>query len=83
MPADQQTKLTPQEAFDTKYITAAEVARQVGVTRPALLYAIKNNKIPQPIIAGETGMHLWERETMTPFLEVWKNVINFRKGGAQ
>lgn len=69
-----------QREFDEKYITASEIMKDLGITRPTLYYARSNNKLPAPIVLNDGTVFLWEREIIRPFLDAWKLALNVRRG---
>jgi hypothetical protein len=74
---------TPNDAqreFDAKYITASEIMKDLGITRPALAYARTNNKLPAPIVLNDGTLFVWERQTVQPYLDLWKQALTFRRG---
>lgn len=58
--------------FDKLYITSAEIASEVGVTRPAVLYARQRGTLPDAISVGEERIYIWVRETVRPYIDAWK-----------
>ena len=66
--------------FDKQYITAAEITKDLGISRAGFLYGRRSGKLPNPIIASEGHLVMWER---TPELlaqvAAWKEAINSRK----
>lgn len=69
-----------QKIFDERYITSAEVARYVGVTRPALFTAREKGYLPGVIILAEGKVHCWDRQYIMPHLDAWKASIARRNG---
>lgn len=74
------TTNTAQFEFDQKYITASEIMKYLGITRPTLRYARDNNKLPSPIVLNDGNLFVWERETVKPYLDAWKLNLNARRG---
>jgi predicted DNA-binding transcriptional regulator AlpA len=72
---------TAQERFDEKYITATQIAEEVGVSRPAVLRAKQRGFLPEPISVGDTVVTVWEREIIRKHLEAWKLTVGCRKQG--
>lgn len=70
---------TAQQEFDAKYITASEVMRTLGISRATLAYA-RAHKLPEPIIANDGNLFIWEREAVKPFLDAWKLALTARRG---
>ena len=71
---------TAQIEFDQKYITASEIMKNLGITRPTLAYARTTNKLPPPIVLNEGTIFLWERDAVKPYLDAWKLILNARRG---
>lgn len=71
--------MTAQERFIATYMTSGEICRKLGVTRGALVQAQKKNILP-PGITIENHMTIWERETVTPFVEAWDKRRRERAG---
>lgn len=73
---------TAQNRFNERYITSAEICKQLGVTRTSVLYARRRGKLPNSIsLCGhENGICFWEREEVKPALAAWQSELNQRKG---
>jgi predicted DNA-binding transcriptional regulator AlpA len=69
-----------QREFDSKYITASEIMKDLGITRPTLKYARSTNKLPEPIVLNDGTLFVWERETVRPYLDAWKAALMIRRG---
>lgn len=69
-----------QERFNEKYITAGQIMRDLGISRSALLYARRTNKLPNPIYVNEGKLFIWEREPLEAYLDAWKAVLKARRG---
>lgn len=69
-----------QQRFDRTYITATEISREMGVSRPAVLRAKQRGFLPDPIHVGDQHVTIWEREAVQPALDAWKRVLSCRKG---
>ena len=69
-----------QTTFDDKYITAGEITKELGITRTGFLYGRRRGILPEPIIASEGRLMMWERtpEVMAA-IAAWKESINSRK----
>lgn len=65
--------------FDQKYITASEVMRIIDITRATLLYARRSGKLPTPIVVNEGRLLIWERDKILPYLNEWKQAIDFKR----
>jgi hypothetical protein len=69
-----------QTKFDTKYITAAEITRELGISRAGFLYGRRSGKLPDPIIASEGRLMMWERTPeILAMVASWKEAIESRK----
>lgn len=65
---------TPQQRFEAAYITAAQIADIVGVTRIAVYKAADCKRLPEAIrIDG--GAKLWERATSMDAILRWKHDV--------
>lgn len=69
-----------QAQFDTKYITATEIMKDLGISRTGFFYGRKSGKLPEPIIANEGRLLMWERtpEVLAKIAN-WKEAITSRK----
>ena len=74
---------TAQAEFDAKYITASEIMKSLGISRPALKYARTTNKLPSPIVLNEGTLFVWERESIQPYLDAWQQLLNARRGSIE
>jgi hypothetical protein len=73
-----------QNDFECTYITAHQIAKEVGISRSSVLYAQKRGVLPAPHVTvplGENGnaLHLWVRSIINPILERWINVKQLQK----
>jgi hypothetical protein len=69
-----------QTTFDDKYITAAEITRDLGISRAGFLYGRRSGKLPEPIVASEGRLMMWERTPeILAMIANWKEAINSRK----
>jgi hypothetical protein len=69
-----------QIVFDTKYITAGEITKELGITRTGFLYGRRRGILPEPIIASEGRLMMWERTPeILAAIASWKEAINSRK----
>lgn len=66
--------------FDETYITAAEIMRNLNLSRAGLLYARRTGKLPDPIALNDGRLFIWEKETIQPYLDTYKVVLNARRG---
>lgn len=69
-----------QQEFDAKYITATEVMQRLNISRTALLYARRSNKLPQPIVVNDGRVFIWERQVIQSYLDSWKMILDARRG---
>lgn len=61
-------QLTPQELFDSRYISSTEICKRLGIDRTNLLYRRRQGQLPGEItIVGLNGL-LWERSFIESFL---------------
>lgn len=65
--------------FNKTYISGAEIVKEVGVTRPALLYARRRGLLPDPIVVSPS-VHLWIRADVKPSIEQWKAELTAKRG---
>lgn len=71
---------TSQIEFDSKYITAGEITKELGITRTGFLYGRRRGILPEPIVAGEGRLMMWERTPeILAAIAGWKETINSRK----
>lgn len=73
-------KSIQQMHFDERYITASEIANELGVSRPAVYYARKRGILPNPILVGSDMMFIWERSAVRPAIDAWKDQLLVKKG---
>lgn len=62
---------TPESRFNRQYITSQEICEIMNITRGGLTKAIDRGTIPAPLYLN-CWLSLWERDTITPLLEEWK-----------
>jgi hypothetical protein len=66
--------------FQQRYITAAEITKELGITRAGFLYGRRVGKLPEPIIASEGRLVMWERTPeILAMIAEWKKAIDSRK----
>lgn len=69
-----------QTQFDSKYITASEITKELGISRAGFLYGRRTGKLPDPIIVSEGRIMMWERTPeILAKVASWKEAINSRK----
>jgi len=69
-----------QQEFDKQYITGNEIQALLSVTRTALLYARKRGTLPDAILVHGSGIFIWNRKAIQPFLDSWKISLSVRRG---
>jgi len=69
-----------QKEFDSYYITATEIAREIGLTRVAVHYGRQRGILPNPIGVGDGLVYIWKRSEIKPYIDAWKFRINEKKG---
>jgi len=74
---------TPQERFDELYVTSSEIQITLNVSRTVILGARKRGMLPDPVLVRGLGAFIWERETVTPYLDAWKISLASRRGELQ
>ena len=66
-----ETIQSPQEKFNSSYMLGSEIGEIMDVTPAAITRAIRRGDLPQPIYLN-CNFYLWERETVMPFIQRWK-----------
>lgn len=75
------TAMSPaQKNFDNTYITSTQIMRDLSVSRAGLLYARQRGLLPDPIVVNDGQLFIWERATVTPYLDAWRVILNVRRG---
>ena len=69
-----------QAKFDATYITSSEIMRNLDLTRASLMHARNTGKLPPAIEVNDGRLFIWERQTVQPFIENWKQALKFRRG---
>lgn len=69
-----------QKYFEDTYITAAQIMRDLGISRSALLYARKRGVLPDPIVINDGRIYIWEKKHIQANLDAWKLMLDIRKG---
>jgi hypothetical protein len=73
-------QVSSQLQFDNKYITASEITKELGISRAGFLYGRRRGILPEPIIANEGHLMMWERTPeILAAIASWKDAINSRK----
>lgn len=66
--------------FNEQYITAAEITKELGISRAGFLYGRRSGKLPEPIIASEGHLVMWPRTAeLLAKIASWKEAIDSRK----
>jgi hypothetical protein len=77
---------TPQEDFDSKYVTSTELCVDLDVTRSSIFNRRKAGGLPGAIEVrtrdGSIHLLLWLREEIAPHLEQWRAQLRKRGPGA-
>jgi len=60
-----------QQQFDTAFITASEIANEVGVSRTSVHHARRDGKLPNPIAVGDGLVFIWDRTAIRPHVDAW------------
>ena len=69
-----------QVKFDKQYITAAEITKELGISRAGFLYGRTHGKLPEPVVASEGRLMMWERKPdILAAIATWKEAITSRK----
>ena len=71
----------PQQEFDAKYISSAEIIRELGINRTTLLYHRAKGNLPDPIVVNNNMVHLYLRDQIAPYLAAWKQTLDFKRHG--
>lgn len=73
------TKSPAQIEFETEYITAPEIAKELDVTRAAVHYARQRGDLPEAISVGGI-VYIWKRDACRSHIDAWKIRTDERKG---
>lgn len=65
-----------QTEFDAKYISASEIAQELGVYRASVHHARRRGDLPNPILVGPNMIFIWERASIRPFIDAWKTRLS-------
>ncbi len=69
-----------QTQFEEQYITAAEITKELGISRAGFFYGRRNGKLPEPIVASEGKLIMWPRTPeILALVASWKEAITARK----
>ena len=69
-----------QAKFDATYITSSEILEELDLTRASLMHARRTGKLPPAIEVNDGRLFIWERQTVQPYIENWKQALKFRRG---
>lgn len=69
-----------QAEFDEKYITAAQLMKDMDISRAGLQYARQCGRLPTPIVLNDGRLFIWLREEVKPFLDAWRLQLTSRRG---
>lgn len=68
-----------QEKFDQLYVSSAEICNTLQITRPAFMQGRRRKQLPEPITIIGANISLWERPSITPFIEQWRKELATRR----
>ncbi len=68
------------ERFRAQYITSAEIAAEVGVSRISVFNARKSGRLPCAIDVG--GNYIWERPYIQPYIDSWRDRLSLASRSA-
>jgi len=77
-----QTVPSAQQRFNETYITTTELQRTLKVTRATVLYARRRGWLPEPIVVNDGQLTVWERATLQPYIDTWRDMLTARRAGA-
>lgn len=63
---------TMREDFHRKYITSAEICKEVGVSKMSLMWARNSGWLPGEIFIQAGSVLIWERDWIRSFIDAWK-----------
>lgn len=73
------TQSEAQKAFDERYITSAEIQRDLAVSRTSILNARRRGLLPEPIVINGNQIFIWERVTVMEGLHAWRHILGVRR----
>lgn len=76
---DLEKEETAQEKFDRLYISSVEILNELKISRAAVCQARRRGMLPDAITSHGGSMVLWERDTIRPYLDAWKLILNVRR----
>lgn len=68
-----------QQVFNMAYITATEIAFEVGVSRESVYKKRLKQALPNPISVGDGIIYIWKREEIRPHIDAWKQDLLERR----
>ena len=66
---------TAQARFNEMYITSPELCKVLNIKRSTLCKKVKCKMLPEPVQVNGSQIHIWERETIKPFLNSCKESV--------
>ncbi len=71
---------TAQQRFDAQYVSSAEIASTLKVSRTTILSARRRGLLPEPIVVNDGQVYIFERSVVAPYLDAWKRILDVRRG---
>lgn len=72
--------MTSSERFHGLYVTSSAVAAELQVTRTAIAQARADGRLPDSIPVEGGRFYLWERATIEPYIQAWKERLTQKRG---
>lgn len=72
------TKYDPEAVFNSLYMTAGDICREMGVSRTTLKLHRDAGHLPGAFSILEGRVYIWERRQITPYLDAWKRMRQSR-----
>jgi len=72
--------MSAQEEFDKIYITSSEICHTLGISRTTVVHGRRRGMLPDPIQVNGTGLLIWKRDTIKPYLDAWVISLQSRRG---
>lgn len=72
--------ITPQQEFDSRYITSAALAKELRVSRAAICQAVARGLLPNAIKINDGQITIFLRENVKPFADAWKVILDVKRG---
>jgi len=76
------TTETAQQRFEKRYITSSEICTRLNVSRPAIHFRRKAEKLPEAIAVHGNQLLMWERDFIEPYLQEWEASLNAKRTSA-